>query len=438
VQNKKYYVNSDPLVQVDSNLTINLEKKAITVSLTYSANRGNNPTTYNLTNSAVKLSACTEWDRQYKIEWSISELSRQSLFGKDLVWYSESNPVLTKNVGINRTFDLSKSVRSNISISVDSKTVDIFTTSSKALRNVSITINPSVERITFEGNGKTWMDVRIDISPRTTKLYMNFKNHVSLVGWSSKCIIDAKECPDVDMYSYDSTSLASGELGILDPEPGAILCQKLKLSGDYFRIYVPEQEANLSMGFNGTSGIYNGYNANATIIIDCEIDVVAGDGMDGTFGSNGKDGSSTGESGKAGSTGGKGGDGGYGINTIGRIEFTANASGYVYGGNGGTGGKGGKGGNGAGGRNGSFGTTTIDPGNGGNGGDGGKGGNAGHAIKGTYTNNSSNMIFENGTRGEGGEGGSGGNRGATSYTMWHNPRNGTAGKNGNKGAPGNN
>lgn len=436
--NTNYYVNKDPLTNVDSNLTFVLDKKPVVVQITYSGvDHGNNPDTYKLTDSPKALSDCTKWDRQYKIEWSISELSRSSLFGKDFVWYSEPTLSITKNVELYYTYDLMKSISTGSSVSITQKVVCIFTTSNKDIRNITITIGSNVERITFEGNGKTWNDVKIKVSERPNKLYMNFKNNISFVGWSSKCVIDAQKCPDLEMYAYDSTKLACGELGLITPDPGAILCQGLTLCGAYFHIYAPSPKLELLIGSNGISGIYNGYRANAVITIDCEVVIAAGSGFMGTTGSKGADATSTGVTGNPGNTGGKGGDGGCGISTIGRVVITANASGTISGGNGGKGGTGGNGGNGAAGRNGKLGVTTINPGNGGNGGKGGKGGNAGRAISGVYSNYSNRVTLESGTRGDGGDGGNGGDPGATSYTIWNNPREGRKGDPGGKGDPGN-
>ena len=284
-------------------------------------------------------------------------------------------------------------------------------------RGCTINIAPHVKAVSIYGSYtglSEWKDTKIVIAARSEKLYI-FMSDVSFMANNGASVIDAQNCPDLDLYLSD-TVLTAGEVNVQDSY-AAIVCNNLTLDG--YSIKINGGSHVYAATRHATSGIYSG-NANARLLILATgATIQGGNAMD--FTGAAADGKEVGESG---ANGRNGANGGHGIDFAGTVVIAAGSTVTCRGGKGGNGKDGG---NGATGRNGSFGVTTIDPGNGGNGGNGGRGGKAFASAWPVINGN----LEE--SDGKSGAGGIGGKAGAPVKTIWNNERKGADGNNGVSG-----
>ena len=442
IQNGKetFCIMNEDIENITENITVSIVQLPVKVYLTYDTDSLDwdepirNPSEMEL-HETITLNAPK--DRMYDAYWTlngatVTTLSFDNLKDPDHLWYSEyGDKKLYRNIGVE--FSYSTITPSNYKTqTITQSAVVVQCNSSTAKHNITFKISSSVNRITFKGNGKKWRDTRIVVDSRSTTLYMNF-NNIEFMAPASKSVLDASSCPNLKLYTTNTTILRAGEATLENPDKGAILCQNMTLQGDCFKIYGGDAWVGI-VNDDGTAGIYCA-KSSTSIIINCNVYILGGYGVNGVDGTNGTDGESTGDSGTPGTNGTDGGNGGYGIYTAGSVSFGSYAEGTIKGGNGGHGGNGGNGGNGAAGRNGKFGVTCINPGDGGKGGNAGSGGDA---KKGINKNVSAPITIKivSGEIGRAGNRGEGGAAGATSYTIWNNPRTASPGNPGDPGKDG--
>ncbi|MBD5087077.1 MAG: hypothetical protein HDT32_06980 [Clostridiales bacterium] len=245
-------------------------------------------------------------------------------------------------------------------------------------------IYPTATEVTFE-NGYC-RDTVIIIEPRSTKLFINMSN-MEIMASGGNSVIDATNCPDLELYSFDSVKLTGGEARGSIAGGAAIECRNLTLSGEYFLINGGE---SVSYEKDGRAGICGAEDAGYKLIIDAStVSVYGGRGCGrGEFDNYSnrlrpdcpsedefrQNQAEQGKDGADGANGKRGSDGAVAIYFPGTVIVNSKSSLYCHGGDGGDGQNGGNGQMGGDGVNGSFGSFTVEPGDGGNGGLGGSGG----------------------------------------------------------------
>lgn len=298
---------------------------------------------------------------------------------------------------------------------------------------IEFVIHSSAKEITFL-NG-TCDDTNIVVKARNSKLNIYF-NNITMTAPNGKSVIDASDCLDLELYSYNSVTLQGGEASISASAP-AIMCKNLTLSGNSIKIIGGE---SLSYSYNGRSGIRGTGDLD---VYAKDVKVYGGTGastkfynpkIDDNYWDNMPQAEGIGEHGKNGEDGKKGTNGAMAIYLDGKITIAAEGANlYCEGGRGGYGGRGEDGEIGGDGRDGSFGVTTIRSGNGGDGGKGGDGGAGGIALKAA---NSDELLkgkveaftYKHGEGGAGGLNGLGAPPGKAGVTIWGNKYEGNYGK----------
>ena len=396
---------------------LTLVDQIITVTLSYDSPDNGNPTTYNGNQGNIVLKST--YVRTYKFNYWTVDNNRI-----DVLNYA--------NLGINRYYSVisgvteSKTIKGNFSrhsikptsggnysISYEATYVDLSRYS--LMVNMTFTVASSAEEVTFvKGNCS---DTRIVVLSRNSKLVINFDD-VDMSAKSNRSVIDADECPDLEIYSFNSVFLSAGEVNNGGAE-AAILSQNLTLSGQNIYIYGGNQVAGY--GYYGgefhmsfaTAGIKCTSEDNNTLLVKAKhVEVEGGKGCMPVVIAPAKDGTSIGEKGEDGFMGLPGGDGAVAIYIYGNILISAGSKLKCIGGAGGNGNAGKQGGKGGPGRNGSFGVTSKTPGNGGNGGDGGCGGDGARAVVcDNRSDNIAGVTLVDGLGGAGGKGGEGGEPG---------------------------
>lgn len=422
-------------------VALTLEKTPVTVLISYPNDNGGNPSSYTVADGSVPLKSI--YVRGWRFDnWTydgkkISALNAASL-GIDKYFSATDGVKINAALSYATSRDTYKArdiSRINIDTSIGVAYVDC--TGGITQRDCHFVIATNVCEVTFYGGGSSWEDTEIEIEARTTPLVINF-NNISMTATNSTSAVDASQCPDLELYSYNNVTLEAGEVSVINGNPAVKVNKDLTLlgknfvikGGDYW-IYAAHENVLMSAGIEG--GTSNGY-----MTVGAEnVEVYGGNGF-GVY--NGKDGADNSENigmdGGDGEDGWLGAGGAYGVRYKGTLIIQTGASLYCKGGNGADGGNGGDGGDGGPGKNGSLGVTTVNPGNGGDGGDGGNGGCAGIALYAGRIENNGTLIEKDGTPGNGGTGGSGGSAGTPSHTIWGNERKGEAGQPGKNGYQG--
>lgn len=427
-----------------------IEKTLIDYRIVYSYGRNND--NFNATKAPIILSDVSQrgwyfagwtYDDQYITQIDLASIGENKV-------YSSANGIsqIVKQVeaDFRRTVYEASSVNNELTItsSVGVAYVDCY----GVLVNVlgEFTIAPSVNEVTFDGGGAVWRDSKIVVQARTTPLTINFSN-ISVMAKSSDVVLDARDCMDLTIYSYNNVTLTSGEGGQEGQFAAVFVGGDLTLDGENITIEGSNQtvctynENNYAV-FGIIGGLARHYNDNTMHVKAKNVYVYGGDGIDATQREDidGVNGSAVGEKGGDGNDGVDGGDGAYGIMYNGTLIVDSGSYLYSEGGDGGNGTRGGHGGKGGPGKDGEwFGATAVNSGDGGNGGAGGNGGDGGWGILVAELINNGKIDAIGGTAGKGGTKGNGGTFGEPGKTVFGNDakgNNGTPGTDGYDGSPG--
>lgn len=252
---------------------------------------------------------------------------------------------------------------------------------------------------------------------------------------SNNSVIDAGNCSDLEIYSYNHVTLSAGEVN-KEVSNAAIVCQNLSLMGQNININGGNQMGGYGIYGNAihvsyaTAGI-KCTDADKKLHVDASKVVVhGGNGKTPILDIVAKDGTEVGEDGEVGCFGLNGSDGAVAIYFNGYVNVMLGSQLECFGGVGGNGCDGKKGGNGGPGS----GVAIKSPGNGGDGGCGGDGGDGAKAIVcKSFTGNTSGL--KDGKGGAGGIGGKGGAPGDPVTTIIGTKR-GERGEDGDPGTPG--
>ncbi len=423
-------------------VTVNLSlvDQLIEVALSYNYSGSGNQTSYSGDQGNITLKPA--YVRSYKFNYWTVENDSNVAVRIDVLNYV--------NLGINEYYSnaggvtLSKAIKGNFSRSSIKPTSGVKYTISDAATYVDLsrfslmvgmtfTIASSAEEVTFV-NG-TCSDTKIVVSPRSSKLTLNFDD-VNMQAKSNCSVIDAYYCSELEIYSYNSVTLSAGEVNA-DEANAAILCQNLTLSGKKIYINGGNQVAGLGIYGNkihfsaATAGI-KCVHETKTLLVSAEyVKVQGGNGKEAVVNVKIEEQTEIGAKGIDVTFGNNGGAGAVAIYFPGAVILSFGSKLECKGGAGANGSDGLKGGKGGPGRNGSLGVTFITPGDGGKGGLGGDGGDGGKSIVyNSFSGDINNLILKDGKGGDAGKGGEGGDPGDPVTSIWGNE------KTGSKGAPG--
>lgn len=425
-----------------------IEKNLIDYRIVYSY--GRNDDNFNATKAPIILSDVSQrgW---YFAGWAyndqhITQIDLASI-GEDKVYSSAAGVeriVKQVKADFRRTVYEASSFKNELTItsSIGVAYVDCYGVVVNVLGE--FTIAPSVNEVTFDGGGAVWRDSKIVVQARTTPLTINFSG-ISIMAKSKDVVLDARDCMDLTIYSYNDVTLTSGEGGQEGQFAAIFIGGNLTLDGEKITIEGSDQtvckfdETNYAAyGIIGGLTRHSDYN---TLHVKAKnVYVYGGNGKDATLREDidGVNGSEVAERGGDGKDGIDGGIGACGIFYNGTLIVDSGSYLYSEGGDGGDGTRGGHGGKGGRGENGEwFGATAVDSGDGGNGGDGGDGGDGGWGIVTAGIVNNGTIEAVGGKGGLGGLGGNAGMYGDPGKTVFGNDAAGSEGVPGEDGKNGN-
>ena len=425
-----------------------IEKNLIDYRIVYSY--GRNDDNFNATKAPIILSDVSQrgW---YFAGWAyndqhITQIDLASI-GEDKVYSSAAGVeriVKQVKADFRRTVYEASSFKNELTItsSIGVAYVDCYGVVVNVLGE--FTIAPSVNEVTFDGGGAVWRDSKIVVQARTTPLTINFSG-ISIMAKSKDVVLDARDCMDLTIYSYNDVTLTSGEGGQEGQFAAIFIGGNLTLDGEKITIEGSDQtvckfdETNYAAyGIIGGLTRHSDYN---TLHVKAKnVYVYGGNGKDATLREDidGVNGSDVAERGGDGKDGIDGGIGACGIFYNGTLIVDSGSYLYSEGGDGGDGTRGGHGGKGGRGENGEwFGATAVDSGDGGNGGDGGDGGDGGWGIVTAGIVNNGTIEAVGGKGGLGGLGGNAGMYGDPGKTVFGNDAAGSEGVPGEDGKNGN-
>ena len=425
-----------------------IEKTLIDYRIVYSY--GRNDDNFNATKAPIILSDVSQrgW---YFAGWAyndqhITQIDLASI-GEDKVYSSAAGVeriVKQVKADFRRTVYEANSFKNELTItsSVGVAYVDCYGVVVNVLGE--FTIAPSVNEVTFDGGGAVWRDSKIVVQARTTPLTINFSG-ISIMAKSKDVVLDARDCMDLTIYSYNDVTLTSGEGGQEGQFAAIFIGGNLTLDGEKITIEGSDQtvckfdETNYAAyGIIGGLTRHSDYN---TLHVKAKnVYVYGGNGKDAALREDidGVNGSDVAERGGDGKDGIDGGIGAGGIFYNGTLIVDSGSYLYSEGGDGGDGTRGGHGGKGGPGDDGEwFGATAVDSGDGGNGGDGGDGGDGGWGIVTAGIVNNGTIEAVGGKGGLGGLGGNAGMFGDPGKTVFGNDAKGSIGEPGEDGKNGN-
>lgn len=396
-----YWTSGSRAVTVD----LSLVDSEITVGLNYSHSGSGNPDTYRGSDGNVNIKDM--YLRSYCfVNWTLDgnviTVLNYSNLGIRQYYSNVKGVTLSKTITANFTDRVNIRPTSGATYTINNAATYIDLSRFTLMVGMTFNIYASAKEVTFV-NGKC-SDTRIIIYKRSEKLVLNF-NNVNMQAKSNNSVIDAGNCSDLEIYSYNHVTLSAGEVN-KEVSNAAIVCQNLSLMGQNININGGNQMGGYGIYGNAihvsyaTAGI-KCTDADKELHVDASyVKVQGGNGMTPLMQIKMDDQTEMGKKGIEGYFGGDGGNGAVAIYFSGEVSVSNGSKLECIGGNGGNGGKGIAGGKGGPGRNGSVGVTTIDPGNGGDGGDGGAPGDTVTTIWGNERKGSEGEKGKKGVAGE--------------------------------------
>lgn len=426
-----YWTSGSRAVTVD----LSLVDSEITVGLSYSHSGSGNQDTYRGSDGNVNIKDM--YLRSYCfVNWTLDgnviTVLNYSNLGIRQYYSNVKGVTLSKTITANFTDRVNIRPTSGVTYTINNAATYIDLSRFTLMVGMTFNIYASAKEVTFV-NGKC-SDTRIIIYKRSEKLVLNF-NNVNMQAKSNNSVIDAGNCSDLEIYSYNHVTLSAGEVN-KEVSNAAIVCQNLSLMGQNININGGNQMGGYGIYGNAihvsyaTAGI-KCTDADKKLHVDASKVVVhGGNGKTPILDIVAKDGTEVGEDGEVGCFGLNGSDGAVAIYFNGYVNVMLGSQLECFGGVGGNGCDGKKGGNGGPGS----GVAIKSPGNGGDGGCGGDGGDGAKAIVcKSFTGNTSGL--KDGKGGAGGIGGKGGAPGDPVTTIIGTKR-GERGEDGDPGTPG--
>lgn len=343
-----FWAEGDKIVTI----SLTLDKKMVTVYITYQANNAENPTTYKIVDKKISLKNIylrgwrfNNWVYNTK---KITELTPETL-GIDKCFSAVNGD--TMNITINYSASRENYKTRDVStVTIDTAIGVAYVDCTKGLfhRDCHFVIAPNVYEVTFYGGGYSWGDTEIEIQPRTTRLVLNF-DKISMSATSFKSVIDASSCPDLELYSYNKVRLEAGEVSVMPGNPAIKTNGNLTLLGEEFSIIGAKQiigNNGSTIMNNTTEGVAGGAYDSKFIIKAAKVYIQGGNGASGAAVPTQSEAALSGKP----IRGNDGGAGAMAVNYLGKIEISEGSTVTFQGGNGGNGsagvngGVGGKGG----------------------------------------------------------------------------------------------